>query len=141
MDPLSASASILTILGAAGGSVKFLHQFILDFKDTPTELRSYSSHLECLHCTITCLMQVYDNLPPTFRLDARIAGWAAEFMEETTAVRSILEKKVVSMSEGRGQRVRESLRWMLFDRKVRKFFASLEHWNMIFSHAAAASQM
>jgi hypothetical protein len=141
MDPFSASASLLTILGAAGSSIKCIHQLVLNFKDAPADIEGYRNHLECLYQTITCLTRVYKTLPPDFQLDARISRCLREFTKETGEVHSKLERKLVSMGESRGHRMRESFRWLLFDRKVKKYFASLEHWNTILSQTAAALQM
>jgi hypothetical protein len=141
MDPISATASLLTILGTAGGSIKSIHQLVLDYKDAPAEIQNYKIHLECLQHTVTRLIHVHEALPTTYQFDAHVAKCVIELMDEISSVQSLLERRSISMSESRGHRIRESLRWLLLDRRVKKFFTQVEHWNRVLANAAAASQM
>lgn len=141
MDPISASASMLTILSAAGGSVKFIHSFIISLQDAPSELRAHNAQLDCLHRTIAFLEKVCTELPKDFQLDASLHTHIVNFTREVNLVRAIVEEKNAMMGKGRGYRIRESFRWLLFDRQLKKFFNSLDHWHTIFSQAISASQL
>ena len=82
LDPISATASIITLLGAAGGTCKFLYNFFLGIVDAPSEIRDYSIRLEYLYRTLSTLVQVYSELPKDLATNALLCSWIVEFMRE-----------------------------------------------------------
>ncbi|CAI6340834.1 unnamed protein product [Periconia digitata] len=142
MDPVSASASILTLVGAAGGSCKFLHSFILDIADAPREIRISNQKLCCLARSFDCLTNVYSKVPSHYRIDSTVVHELELFIQEIFTINKVVKSKAASLiDEGSVKQLWHSFRWLLFDRRLQKFFASLEHWNIVFSQAVAISQL
>jgi hypothetical protein len=142
MDPVSVSASVVTLLAAAGGSCKFLHAFVLDIADAPQDIRKQNEMLNCLTHTLTRLSQVCSEIPENFRFETPLHEWIARFSTEVSSTRDRIEVRAASLDHGRYiRRIQGSFRWVIFDRQLRKFYGSLEHWNIVFSQACNALQM
>ena len=60
-DPLSITASVVTITTAAIGSVKFLHTTISDIKDVPTALENIRSDLQAVEPVLQELHTVLES--------------------------------------------------------------------------------
>lgn len=140
MEPVSTTASFLTVLGAAGSTCKTLHNLILDLKDADHDIRLQCKKLRCLRTTITCLLQVCDRVSADFQLEPHLYG-VDEFIHDIDVISAKLEKRRNSIGDGAVNRAMESCRWLLFDRTLKKFFDNLEHYNMIISHALWAAQL
>jgi hypothetical protein len=138
MDPISTSASILTVLSAAGGTCKVLYNLIFELKDTSHDIRSQNRKLQCLNSTITCLLQVCKKLPKEFQLATHLQG-VEEFAHDVSFIDAKIQKRRDSLGRGKIVRVKASCKWLLFDRHLRKFFDNLEHYNIIFSYALWAA--
>lgn len=142
MDPLSASASVLTLLAAAGSSCGFLHSLVVNISDAPQDIKRQNETLRCLHHTLMHLSQIYASLPEEHRLETPLHEWISNFATEVSSIRSKVDDRAKSLQKGqRIRRFQESLRWIPFDRHLRKFFESLDHWNVVFQQACAALQM
>jgi hypothetical protein len=140
MDPISTVASVVTLLGAAGGSCKFFYEFIYDIIEAPVEIRACNTRLESLDCTLSTLLQIYSSLPQDTPVDTILIIRIQEFLDETKAVQGRVGAISSWTSLGRGQRMRARCRWLATDRRLQKFFASLEQWNTVFSQAMLAVQ-
>lgn len=140
MDPHLTAASVLTVLGAAGGTCKVLYNLILDLKDAPSDIRRQNKKLQHLHENISCLLQVCNELPTDLQLVTHLNG-VHEFFQDMRSISLDLEHKKIGLNHGRAGRVKEICKWLLFDRQLKKFFQNLEHYNIIFSHALWAAQL
>ena len=92
MDPLSASASVLTVLGAAAGTCKVLYDFIIEFKDAPEEIKWQNRKLRRLEENITCLLKVCDKLPKELQLATHFHG-IQEFVQEVNTINVDIERR------------------------------------------------
>jgi hypothetical protein len=140
MDPLSASASVLTVLGAAAGTCKVLYDFIIEFKDAPEEIKWQNRKLRRLEENITCLLEVCDKLPKELQLVTHFHG-IQEFVQEVNTINVDIERRKDLLGRGKTARVKEICKWLLLDRHLRRFFDNLEHYNTILSHAISAAQL
>ena len=143
MDPASFSASILALLGAAGGSCKFIYNFILDISDAPANIHSQTVKLRCLHQTISSLIQVYDNpdLPPDLQMDPTLRLHIINFVHEIETIKAKIQSKARTLEKGRAHRLWARLKWLSSDRQLRKFYNSSDHWNTIFSQAVSRTKL
>lgn len=141
MEPLGATASILTVLGGAGKTCKFLYDVFHDLADAPHDIRSQSEKLERLDWTIHHLVQAYTKLPQDFQLDPHLQRGILEFTDDIALIRAKVERKVASLKRGRGHVAHESCKWLLFDWQMRRFFGSMDHWDKILTRTTLAAQM
>jgi hypothetical protein len=140
MDPFSASASTLTMLSAAEGTCKALYNLILELNDAPQSIRCQNKKLQHLHENITSLLQLCDELPKETQLVTHLDG-IRDFVQDVNRIKLDIEKRSQALDRGKGTRVKEICKWLLFDRYLKQFFHNLEHYNMIFSHALSAAQL
>ena len=141
MDPISATSSILTLLGAAGGSCKFLFDFLLNLAEAPRDIRTQNERLGCIHETITTLIQTYSQLPSEFQFQPYLKSGLVAFTNKLGKIRAKIETRSTLLQKGRIRSLDESFKWLFYDRKLRKFLASLDEWDMILSQAVMASQL
>lgn len=142
MDPVGGVASILTLLNAAAGTCELLHTLVLDIKDASRDIRAQNEKLHCLHMTITQLAAIYAKLPEESQRGAPWHRWIEDFAVEVAFIRDKVQRKVASIENASlGIRLQEGCRWILFDRQLRRFYESLEHWNIVFSQAVSVSQL
>jgi len=74
-------------------------------------------------------------------VDGDIRRNIEEFTREILHIKAKIAGKDTFWKGGRGLQILERLRWLYSDRQLRKFFASLEHWNIVLSQAVLASQL
>ncbi|KAI4619240.1 uncharacterized protein J4E87_007828 [Alternaria ethzedia] len=96
MDPLSSAASVLTVLGAAGGTCKILYGLVIDFKDAPEEIKWQNRKLQRLLENITCLLKICDTLPKELLLAPNF-----ECMQEFVQEINIINVDIEPDAEGR----------------------------------------
>jgi hypothetical protein len=65
MEPASFTASILTLLAAAGATTEFVYNFILDIENIPDDIHSQAIKLRCLHQAFSSLVDVYTSIEAT----------------------------------------------------------------------------
>jgi ankyrin repeat protein len=134
MEPISATASVLTLLGAIGGTLKFVYNTIVDISDAPHEIQMQSKKLRSLYGVITCLVQVYENLPAEHTAGLQISG-IEDFVHDLGLLKLKLEAKSSKLQNSQAHRIRESCKWLLLDRRMKKFFDSLDEWNIVLTQA------
>jgi hypothetical protein len=140
MDPLSVTASAITLLGAAGGTIKVVYNAISTFKDAPREIKAHSKSLESFCFTIDNLKLACEQIPNEFPLNLDRCG-----LEELTQEARVLEKKLKTKSArvtaNNVGRWHEGCKWLLFDLQTKKFFKSLDTWNIVLFQALWTAQM
>jgi len=142
MDPVGGAASILTLLNATGATCKLLHTIVFNLKEASHDIRTQNEKLQCLHQTITQLAEIFTKLPAENQTGAPWHEWAAKFAIEVASIKVKIEKKTNSLANARfGTRFQEGCQWILFDRQLKRFYSSLEHWNIIFFQAVTVSQL
>ena len=143
MDPVSFVASLLTLLGAAGQTCEFLYNFIHDISELPHEIRSQAVKLQCLHQQFSALVGLYsrDDLPPELRLDPHLEQNLRNFLESVLNIQNRIQNISTRLHESRAHRLRERVAWLSSDRRLRKFYSSLDEWMKIFSTAVSTTQL
>lgn len=140
MDPVSTTASVVTLLGATGGTIKVIYNAISAIVDAPHEIRMQSKSLESFCSTITSLIHVCEQLPEEFPINLNLCG-IEEFIDNAKSLEAKLKAKDARIRSGNIGRVREGCRWLLFDRQLKRFFDSLEHWNIVLCQGLWVTQM
>lgn len=141
MEPLGATASLLTLLASAGQSCKFLYALCVDFSEAPKDIQDQAVKLQSFDIVVQQLLKAYERLPSEFGVDIELREQIALFESEVTSMRIRVERRLDASRQGRKRQLRESCKWLLFDRQMTKFLQSADHWSLIMSHAAMAAQM
>jgi len=137
MDPVSLSASFVTLLASGAASCKFIYNSLLDFSDAPLEIATQAAKLKCLHGTILSTVEAYSKLPPDLHLDPNLEDQIQRFVLHVEKIKVIIENKSYGLNRSRSHHLRERCLWLSSDRKLRKFYESLDHWNIIFSQTTS----
>jgi hypothetical protein len=141
MEIVGGTASILTLLAAAGSACKFIYSVSLDLDEAPRDIKVQDARLRRLDWTIHHLTEIYRKLPQDVQVDAELLKDVQSFKDEITSLKVKIENKISKLDRGRRQAVKESCKWILFDRQLEKFAESLDHWDKILSQMALAAQM
>jgi hypothetical protein len=140
MDPVSAAASFITLLGATGRTIKVVYDAINIYADAPCEIKARSKSLESFCLTIDSLRFACEQIPNEFPLNLSLCG-IEEFLSEARLLERELKAKSVRITANNVGRWHEGCKWLLFDLQAKKFFKSLDTWNKILSQASDAAQM
>jgi len=140
MDPLSISASTITVLCAAGSCCQFIHKVIVTATDAPHDIRIQAKKLEALLSTIECLITILDSFPKEVSIDNKARHVIDEFAGEARTVKSKIERKMELPCHSRTHRIQLGCKWLL-DRRLHRFLATLEHWHVILSQTISVFNM
>lgn len=143
MDPASFAASLLTLLGAAGATCEFVYNFILDVSEAPDEIHSQAIKLRCLHQSISSLVGLYgrDDLPPELQLDPFLENHIRKFLKDIRNIETKIKRSSTRLDGSRKHHLRERLTWLSSDRRLRKFYSSLDDWVKIFSTTVSTTKL
>lgn len=140
MDPISTAASVITLLGAAAGTIKVIHEAINSIIDAPKDIRTQCERLGCLSITLASVVQTCKQLPDDCQLDLELCG-ISELVKDAISLEGKLKARRTRMIRNSLGRVHESCKWLLFDRQLRRFFESLDQWNTILLQTLGVIQM
>jgi len=141
MEPLGLAASILTVLAAAGGSCKYLHNILLDLTEAPHHVQVQATKLKCLEITVRQLIQAYQKPPQGFQVEPWLREEFEKFERQVTTMKAKMGNRAELMVGTRRKRWRESCKFILLDREMNKFLVSVDHWSLIMAHAASSAQL
>jgi hypothetical protein len=143
MDPVSFAATLVTLLGLTGATTQSVYNFILDIHEAPNEIRIQVIKLQCLHEIITTLMARYGSTTtsPQLGFDPLLETHLRRFLCDIQGLEIKLKNCSARISGSRTQHFWERMTWLMSDRKLRKFYASLDDWMRIFSAAVDLTQL
>lgn len=140
MDPISSAASVITLLGAAAGTIKVIHDAVNSIIDAPRDIRTQSERLGFLSITLASIVQTCKQLPGDCQLDLELCG-IGELVKDAILLEGKLSARGTRMVRSSLGRVHESCKWLLFDRQLKRFFEYLDQWNTILSQVFLVAQM
>jgi hypothetical protein len=140
MDPVSAAASFITLLGATGRTIKVVYDAINTYADAPREIKAQSKILESFCLTIDSLKFACEQIPNEFPLKLDLCG-IEELIAEAQSLEARLKVKSARVTANKSGRMREGCKWLLFDQQSKRFFKSLDTWNIVLSQALWVAQM
>jgi hypothetical protein len=143
MDPISFVASVLTLLGAAGASCEFLYNFMLDISELPEEIHSQARKLQCLKQSISNLIRIYeqDAASAELQLDLFLKEQLRRFLDDIGKIEMKIRASSSRLNRSCAYHLRERLSWISSNRRMRKFYSTLDDWLKIFSTTATETQM
>jgi hypothetical protein len=141
MDPISFTASLLTLITAAGQSCKVISEFVLDIHDAPKDIHAQSNKLQCLQQSFRHLFGVFIALPPDLQLDTVLQQNLVSFTQEIDSFTTKVQGMGIRLDQGRVQHAWERVKWLASDRDLKRFNQSLDHWDRVFAAAATAAQL
>ena len=130
MDPISTAASVLTLLGAAAGTIKFIHDTINSIINAPDDIKRQSERLGYLSITLVSVVHACEQLPDDCQLNVELRG-IGELIKNAKSLKAKLITRENRIEKNNFGKVYESCRWLLADRQFKRFFESLDQWNTI----------
>ncbi|CAG5165756.1 uncharacterized protein ALTATR162_LOCUS6835 [Alternaria atra] len=140
MDPVSTIASVITLVGATGGTIKVIHDTITSIKDAPKDIRRQCKRLECLCVTLNSIVRTCQHLPDDCQVDIDLCG-IEEFIEEAQVLEANLSDRRTRVAGRNIAKLHESCKWLLFDRQLKRFFESLDQWDSVLPQALLVVQI
>jgi len=141
MDPLSGSASIVTLLGIAGSCCGSLCASLRSFSDAPADIRYQCVSIQSLQTTFKDLGALYADVPASYQFNRGLASKVSEFLGKTQDAEKKIALANAMLSRGTTIRTWTRLKWSLTTHRwLKRLFDDLEFWNMIFSQEVAAVQ-
>lgn len=104
-DPLSSLASVITIAGSAGESIKVLLTFFRQFRNAPAQVHQWLTMLESLRSTLSSLQECGRDLDATYHFplhfQQRLLGCVIQLQICTSEVARIDAELVKASSDGK----------------------------------------
>lgn len=134
MDPVSATANIITIIDIACRSCRGLHSFFRGMSEARGDILHFCATLQSLESTLQCIGSLCTNPDIKHYLTHNFTACLKECFAELGAVDSKCRKAHSSIQKGKLQSSWARLRWYLSaEHWLNKFFAHVRTYHMIFS--------
>jgi len=141
MDPVSISASLVTLLAAGAASCRFVYEFVRGISDGPLEINSQAAKLKCLLQSMSDIVDVYTTLSSELNLEPQLELQIRRAIRDIRATETRIRIKSLKLADSRLQNFRERCLFLSTDRRIKKLYSSLDQWNNIFSQATSTVQM
>lgn len=133
-DPLSVTASTLTVVGFAAQSCQLLSNFFYSFYDAPKDLQHHIAALHALRSTFAGIATLEKEIPDTscFTPDfcVRLRDCILDFQVTERRLKSLC----THLEEGSVRRIWTRVKWSSIDQtKIKKFLARVESYHATFS--------
>jgi hypothetical protein len=140
MDPISTAASVITLLGAAAGTIKVVHDTINSIIDAPNDIKRQSERLGHISITLASVVHACEQLPDDCHLDLELRG-IGELIEDAKLLEAKLNTRGTRMMRNNFSKIHGSCKWLLADRQFKRFFESLDQWNTILLQTLGVIQL
>lgn len=143
VEPLSATASIIAVVGFAAESSKFMFKFLRGVAHVPANIHDSSLALKSLYVTLTNLQQRSTKLDPQYEFPAHFCQRLNDCLKDLKTfeakigkIDAILGKKGTRKRDwdGKPRRSWEGIRWLLVgEQETRRFLEKVKVYQIEFS--------
>ncbi|KAH8883402.1 ankyrin [Thozetella sp. PMI_491] len=142
MDPLSITASALTLLAAASESCKSASKLYRQLSNAPADIREQSVSLEALSHTFGRLLTLLKDLPPPVVPSSTLVERLQEFLADIREAQIVVEEFNSLLGQGRARETLARVKWTATSHgKVKIFSRQTKQWNAIFMAELHATQI
>ena len=134
MDPLSVTASAVTVIGLLSQSCFFVSGFLQNLCDAPVDIKNHHIALRALYAGLRKIQDLHTKNPSivefTPEFSALVLEWLTDFVTIEAKLRVLREK----IGEGKGTRAWARVTWSLSsERWLGKFLNRVQTYHAIFS--------
>ena len=142
MDPVSATANVVAIVGIACKSCQALRTFVRGINEAPDDIRQYCATLRSLESTLKCIKSLIADPAIGPHLLRNVGTSLEECSIEVQSVDSKCRKAQEAMQKGKIRNGVTRIGWHLSgEHSLERFFARLQRWYMVFSLELSTLQM
>ena len=134
MDPISASANIIALVGFTCKSCQALHAFFRGLSEARGDIMQFCSTLKSLESTLQCINSLCTDSDITPHLSHSFTDGLKACYIELETVESRCRKARKMLQKGRMSSSWARLRWYLSaEHWLKRFFARIQTYQMLFS--------
>lgn len=134
MDPLSVTASAVTVIELLSQSCLFLCDFLRNFCDAPVNVKHHHMALQALYAGLRKVQDLHTKNPSTVELSPEFSALVPEWLADFVAVEAKLRKIRDRLGEGRGTRSWARVTWALSSEQwLEKFLKRVHVYHAVFS--------
>ena len=142
MEPLSITASVVTLLAVACTSCQSIHSFLGGFADAPHDIKRNCAALQSLKSTLHCIQ----SLPAEFEIGQyfteNLKARLEECMTDLCVVETRVHKAQGQIRKGKLRKTWMRLRWSVSDEHwLGRFFARVQTYQTVFALELMMLQM
>lgn len=142
MDPVSATANIVAIVGVACKSCHALHSFFRGISEAPDDIRQYCATLRSLESTLKCMKTLITDPTVGQHLLRNVGTSLEECSIDLQSVNAKCRKAQGAMQKGKFRNSVTRVGWYLSgEHSPERFFARLQRWYTVFSLELSTLQM
>lgn len=142
MDPVSATASMITLVEVACKSCHALHDFFRGISEAPDDIKQYCAILRSLKSTFQCMRSLIADPTVGQHLLRNVGTSLEECSVDLQSVDAKCRKAQEAMQRGKVRNSVTRIGWYLSgEHSLEKFFARIQRWYTIFSLEMSSLQM
>lgn len=142
MDPLSVTASVLTLVAAAGQSCKFVSSLVRQVNGAQDEIKKQCLVIDALSTTFVKMGTLLGTLPGTVQASSEIVRSLEDFVKEVRAIEVLAHDSNQLVGGRNGQSLCARVKWVLIgEKRWERFIKDLVIWNTVFSNELKMIQM
>ena len=134
MDPLSVTASAVTVAGLLSQSCLFVSDFLRNFSDASFDIKNHHLALQALHADLRKIQDLHTKNPSIVELTPEFSVLVPEMLADFTTVEAKLRKIRGKLRESKGSKAWARLTWSLSSEQwLEKFLSRVHTYHAIFS--------
>lgn len=142
MDPLSITASVLTLVATAGHSCVYVSSLIKHTSNAPDDIKRQCVAIDALSATFGRLGTLLTTIPASVQINAEFAQHLNNFIIEVKEVEHLTNGANELISRRGVGSTRARVKWALGgEKRWRAFIENMALWNTIFSNELQTIQM
>jgi hypothetical protein len=142
MDPLSAAANTIAVLGLTGQSCQFLFNFFRSVLEAPKDIQHYTATLRALHSTFSRIQLLCLDEHYSVRLSPEFGPQLTQCMIDLKTTAAKIRKIDDMLTKSRVLRTWAKFKWSSSsDHWLGKFFSRVQMYHTMFSLELMTIQM
>ena len=142
MDPLSSTASAITVLGLLTQSTIFTARFLHEYRDASVEIKHYHTTLENFRGCLMDMQALYSENAHIIELTPVVSTQIAECMADFVAMEAKIRKARCALERDKYTRTWARLKWSLLSEQwFRNFFDRIQNYQSLFTFQLVTLQM
>ena len=134
MDPLSATASAITVVGLLSQSCLFVFDFLRNISDATFVIKNHYLALQALHADLRKIQDLHTKSPSLIELTPQFSILLPEILADFTTIEAKLRKIRAKLGQGKGTKAWAKVTWSLSSEQwLHKFLGRVQTYHAIFS--------
>ena len=134
MDPLSITASAITVVGLLSQSCLSVFDFLQRCSDAPVDIKIHHLALQALHADLRKIQDLHAKNPSILELSPEFSALVPELLADFLAVETKLRKIRAKFDQGKGTKLWARVTWSLSSEQwLGKFLDRVQIYQTVFT--------